>query len=255
MTDTHTHIFLPEFDADRDEVVRRAAAAGIGTMILPNIDTTTIEALHRTVEAYPGLCHAAMGLHPSSVTDGYRPQLDAIRQLFGTHRYCAVGEIGIDLYWEQQYRQEQMDAFARQVAWAQELHLPVIIHCREALDEVLEVLQGFPHNSVRGVFHSFTGTPGEVEKIRATAGDFYFGINGIVTFKKVTLGDTLQAIGRDRILLETDAPYLAPVPHRGKRNEPAFTAFTAARVAQLMGTTTDDVAATTDANARTLFGL
>ena len=241
MIDTHTHIYLPEFDDDRDAVVTRAVEVGIHTLILPNIDLTTVEALHDTVDRYRGKCRAAMGLHPTSVEDDYQEQLSQIKTLLKTHPYCAIGEIGIDLY--------------RQTEWAVEMSMPIIIHCREALNEVLEVLETFPHNSVKGVFHSFTGSVAEVEEIRRRAGDFYFGINGIVTFKNARMEETLHAIRRERMILETDAPYLAPVPRRGKRNEPAYTAYTAARVADIMGESIEAIDAVTTENARRLFGV
>lgn len=255
MIDTHTHIYLPEFDNDRDDVVLRAANAGIHSLILPNIDVSTVDALHETTERYRGRCHAAMGLHPTSVEDDYPEQLSRIKSLLESRRYCAIGEIGIDLYWDKSRLQEQKEVFARQTEWAAEWSMPVIIHCREALDEVLEVLERLGKGCVTGVFHSFTGSVAEVEKIRQRAGDFYFGINGIVTFKNAHMEDTLHAIGRERLLLETDAPYLAPVPHRGKRNEPAYTAFTAARVADILDESIEEVDAVTTENARRLFGV
>ena len=255
MIDSHTHIYMEEFDTDRNEVMHRAVAAGVGAMILPNVDLDSIDALHNTVAQYPNLCHAAMGLHPTSVTPQYSEQLAAIRPLFDTHNYCAVGEIGIDLYWDKTYRTEQCIAFAEQIRWAQELSLPIIIHCREALDTTIEVLKQFPYNSVRGVFHSFTGTPEQVATIRREVGDFYFGINGIVTFKNARLDDLVTAIGIDRILLETDAPYLAPTPHRGKRNEPAYTPYMAARIAQILGISIEEVDQATTSNTHTLFNL
>lgn len=255
MIDTHTHIYLPEFDNDRDDVVLRAANAGIHSLILPNIDVSTVDALHETTERYRGRCHAAMGLHPTSVEDDYPEQLSRIKSLLESRRYCAIGEIGIDLYWDKSRLQEQKEVFARQTEWAAEWSMPVIIHCREALDEVLEVLERLGKGCVTGVFHSFTGSVAEVEEIRQRAGDFYFGINGIVTFKNAHMEDTLHAIGRERLLLETDAPYLAPVPHRGKRNEPAYTAFTAARVADILGESIEEVDAVTTENARRLFGV
>lgn len=255
MIDSHTHIYMEEFDTDRSEVINRAINNGVCAMILPNVDLESIDALHNTISQYPTRCYAAMGLHPTSVTPQYAEQLATIRPLFDTHSYCAVGEIGIDLYWDKTYRNEQCIAFAEQIRWAQELQLPIIIHCREALDTTIEVLKQFPYNSVRGVFHSFTGTPEQVATIRREVGDFYFGINGIVTFKNARLDDLITAIGIDRILLETDAPYLAPTPHRGKRNEPAYTPHMAARIAQILNISIEEVDLATTANTRTLFNL
>lgn len=255
MIDSHSHIYMPEFDTDRHDVIRRAVAAGVHTIILPNVDMESITPLHDTMEAFPAHCHAAMGLHPTSVDKDFAQVLQQIRPLFDSRRYCAVGEIGIDLYWDKTYRNEQCEAFATQIGWAQLLDLPIIIHTREALDTTLEVLQQFPYNSVRGVFHSFTGTPDEVERIRRTAGDFYFGINGIVTFKNAHLEELIHAVGLERILLETDAPYLSPVPHRGKRNESSFIPHIAARIAAILGCTIEQVDEVTTHNCRTLFKL
>lgn len=255
MIDSHTHIYMEEFDTDRSEVINRAVSNGVSAMILPNVDLESIDALHNTLSQYPTRCYAAMGLHPTSVTPQYAEQLATIRPLFDTHNYCAVGEIGIDLYWDKTYRNEQCAAFAEQIRWAQELQLPIIIHCREALDTTIEVLKQFPYNTVRGVFHSFTGTPEQVATIRREVGDFYFGINGIVTFKNAHLDDLITAIGIDRILLETDAPYLAPTPHRGKRNEPAYTPHMAARIAQILNISIEEVDQATTTNTRTLFNL
>ena len=255
MIDSHTHIYMTEYDTDRNDVIRRAVSNGVCHMILPNVDIDSIEPLHNTIAQFPAQCHAAMGLHPTSVTAQYAQDLASIRPLFDSHSYCAVGEIGIDLYWDKTYCKEQCLAFAQQIGWAQELNLPIIIHCREALDTTIEVLKQFPYNSIRGVFHSFTGTPQQVAAIRQEVGDFYFGINGIVTFKNAHLDELITAIGIDRILLETDAPYLAPTPHRGKRNEPAYIPLMAARIAQILGMTTEQVDCITTHNTRSLFNI
>lgn len=255
MIDSHTHIYMEEFDTDRTDVITRAVSAGVTQMILPNVDWESIEPLHNTLAQYPHRCHAAMGLHPTSVSADFRTRLDAIHDLFATHNYCAVGEIGIDLYWDKTYHKEQCEAFATQIEWSQQMGLPIIIHSRDAFDTTLSVLSQFPKDSVRGVFHSFTGTPQEVETIRREVGDFYFGINGIVTFKNAHLESLIEAIGIDRILIETDAPYLAPTPHRGKRNEPAYIPFMAARIAQILGISIEEVDATTTHNTRTLFNI
>lgn len=255
MIDSHTHIYMSEFDNDRDEVIARAIKAGVSHMILPNVDVESIEPLHATVSRYPRQCLAAMGLHPTSVTADFRSQLQEIRALFDTHTYCAVGEIGIDLYWDKTFRNEQCEAFATQIEWAQQLSLPIIIHCREALADTVATLAQFPHNSVKGVFHSFTGTPQEVEMIRQQVGDFYFGINGIVTFKNARLESLIEAIGIHRIILETDAPYLAPTPHRGKRNEPSYVPYMATRIADILHMSLDEVNHITTANTRTLFNI
>lgn len=255
MIDTHTHLYLPEFDTDGggEAAVRRALAAGVGHMIFPNVDLGTVRPMLDLASRFPAQISCAMGLHPTEISDSWRDDLDAITSILadGTS-YVAVGEIGIDLYWDASHRDAQMQAFELQARRAAELGLPVIIHCREGLDETLEVLAGIP--GVAGVFHSFGGSAADVDRIRRI-GDFYFGINGIVTFKNSTLRDVLPHIGLDRLLLETDSPYLAPVPRRGKRNESAFLPYIAAHIAQHTGTSADHVAQITSQSARQLFNL
>lgn len=251
--DTHTHLYLPEFDEDRHDVVDRALEAGVGTMLLPNVDLTTIVPMKELASRYPDNMLMAMGLHPTEVDSDFETPLATISaELHSDNRYVAVGEIGIDLYWDKTFIDQQMQAFSRQVEWAVQSGLPIIIHCRDGLDRTLEVLDDF-RGRVNGVFHSFGGSPEDVERIRDRAGDFHFGINGIVTFRNSRLRHTLPAIGLERILLETDAPYLAPVPHRGRRNETSYILNTAAAVAEALGYDTDEVARTTTRNARSLF--
>ncbi len=253
MIDTHTHIYLEEFDNDRDETVRRAQEAGVSHVILPNVDLTTVEAMHSTCKRYPGFGRMAMGLHPTSVEADYREQLDRTYTLLQSGDYCAIGEIGLDLYWDKTYIKEQKEVFATQIGWAVERDLPVIIHCRDAFAEILDLLKSGAIPAFRGVFHSFTGTADEVRQLRQT-GDYYFGINGIVTFKNARLEEMVKEVGLDRILLETDAPYLAPVPHRGKRNEPSYLPRMAERIATILGISPTDVESATTDNAIHLFG-
>lgn len=257
MIDTHTHLYLPDFDTDGstgDDAVERAVAAGVEYMIFPNVDLTTIEPMEAMAARHPGRISCAMGLHPTEVNDGWREALATVSNRLAEHRdrYVAVGEVGIDLYWDKTYEDAQMQVFDAQVAQAVALDLPIIIHCREGLEQTLEVLSAHPE--ARCVFHSFGGTVEDVEAIRRH-GDHYFGINGIVTFKNSKLASVLPAIGLDRILLETDSPYLAPVPHRGKRNESAFLPATCAYVAQAMGLTSGEVDAGTTASACRFFGI
>ncbi len=255
MIDTHTHLYLPEFDSDGGgaAAVRRALAAGVGQMVFPNVDATTVEPMLALASEFPGHVSCAMGLHPTEVGEDRDEALGHILDILGDGTgYVAVGEIGMDLYWDATFRDAQMQVFDIQVRKAVEYGLPVIIHCRDGLDETLEVLSGI--SGVRGVFHSFGGTEADVERVRRV-GDFYFGINGIVTFKNSRLREVLPAIGLDRILLETDSPYLAPVPRRGKRNESAFLPFVAAHVADSLGVSVAEVDAATTAGAVDLFGL
>lgn len=253
MVDTHTHIYLSEFDADREGVVARAREAGVARLVLPNVDLTTVQRLSETVAQYPGFCVPAMGLHPTSVDGGYRDALDEISRLLDGGSYCAVGEIGLDFYWDKTWAAEQIDAVKRQMTWASERNLPVIIHCREAMPEMLQVLDALKPLPLRGVFHSFAGTVEDIQVI-AEAGDFYFGINGVATFKNVHIDDVVRAIGLHRLLLETDAPYLAPVPFRGKRNEPAYVTATARYLADVLSVSLPELDEQTSRNAARLFG-
>ena len=254
--DTHTHLYLPSFETEEEnssDVVARAIASGVDRLIFPNVDKTTVSPMHELADRFPDNIFVAMGLHPTEIGEDWEDVLSEIESHFGSNRrYVAVGEIGIDLYWDKTFADQQMQAFDRQIAKAVDLNLPVIIHSREGLDQTLEVLQGY--RDVRAVFHSFGGTVKDVDAIRRV-GDFYFGINGIVTFKNSGLKATLPAIGLERILLETDAPYLAPVPHRGKRNESSYIPLIAATVADALSTDTETVAEATTANAETLFGI
>lgn len=255
LIDTHTHLYLDEFAPDNESAVDRAVESGIGHMVFPNVDMSTLPLMKSLHELRPEVTSMAIGLHPTEVDDSpVERQLAFVdSELSGSAEYVAIGEIGIDLYWDKSHRISQMEIFGRQMAMAADLGLPAIIHCREGLDEVLEVL-GSLDNVPQAVFHSFGGSVGDVERIRKV-GDFYFGINGIVTFKNSRLRDVLPVIGLDRILLETDAPYLAPVPMRGRRNESAFMIHTAAYVADSMNTDIRSVAEATTRSARKLFRL
>ena len=254
MIDSHSHLYCSDFDEDRNEVMARALDAGVKHIVLPN---ENLESVARVVEMhndYPTCTSIALGLHPEDVDGDFEHQLAAMRPLLDEHHPVAVGEIGIDLYWDKTWREQQMAALDTLLHWCKELDIPFIMHCRDALDEILSVLGNFGEPLPQGVFHSFTGTPEEVEKVRKR-GDFYFGVNGIVTFKKSNVKDILPVVGLDRLLLETDSPYLAPVPHRGKRNESAFVPHVCHFVAQHLGVGDEEVENATDSNAIALFNL
>ena len=253
--DTHTHLYLEEFQPAPHDVVKRAILAGVEYMIFPNVDLTTIEGMKHLHYQFPQNTYMAMGLHPTEIKESWQIDLEEVKYEFDNNKdkYIAIGEVGIDLYWDKTFRNEQMDALEQQFLWAINADLPVIIHCREGLDEILEVLDGLTIKP-KGVFHSFGGTINDIERIRQR-GDFYFGINGIVTFKNSKLRETLPSIGINRILLETDSPYLAPVPHRGKCNESAFIIHTAAHIAQHLSIPLNEIASTTSANAKLLFKI
>lgn len=255
MIDTHTHLYLPEFSQEDSNgcvaAVDRAVQAGVSHMIFPNVDLSTIEPMLHLHGERPEVTSMAMGFHPTEVNEGWSDSLAETFERAGDWSgFVAVGEIGVDLYWDKKYESQQMQAFEQQVGWADKLGLPVIVHCREALPQTLEVMSEFP--DVKAVMHSFGGTAADVEAIRKV-GDYYFGINGIVTFKNSRLRDVLSVIGAGRILLETDSPYLAPVPYRGKRNESSYIPAINAHIAASMGIDSDDMDRITSDNARSLF--
>lgn len=254
MIDTHSHIYSEEFDVDREEVILRAQEAGVESIILPNIDSDSFARMLDVEASYPDYCHAAIGLHPTSVKQNYREELSLFQSELECRRWIAVGEIGIDLYWDKSFLREQVEAFSTQVEWAIAYKLPVIIHLREAFRETLEALKPYRGSGLRGVFHSFGGSLAEAQEI-LDFGGFRIGINGIVSFKKSGLDSVLPHIDLKHILLETDAPYLTPVPFRGKRNESAYLSFIAAKLSEIYSLPQADIDRITTENARELFRL
>jgi len=256
MIDSHSHIYAAEFDDDRDEVIARARAAGVSHIILPNENLESLPRLHAAAERYGSYVSLAIGLHPEEVRDDCDAILDTMEQMLAAEprRYVAVGEIGIDLYWDATFRDRQKEALRRQLLWCNRYSLPFIIHCRKGLDDILDVMDHLGEPVPPGVFHCFGDTAADIERIRRR-GDFYFGVGGTSTFKKSTVPTLLPIIGIDRILLETDAPYLAPVPKRGTRNESAFIPYINDHIAAVLGITPQEVSAITDRNATTLFHL
>lgn len=254
MIDTHSHPYLDDFENGGIDAVDRAVAAGVSLIILPNVDASSVEPMRQLHQSRPESTAMALGLHPTEVNEDWSRIVDEMEAQLNESGYIAVGEIGMDLYWDKSHRKEQMEAFERQLRIAERLRLPVIIHCREALEETLEVISGVSP-TVPLIFHSFTGSPADVRRIREVC-DPMFGINGVVTFKNAReLRDALSEIGLDHLLLETDAPYLAPVPFRGKRNESAYIFKTLDGVAATLGLTAEEVEAATDRNARAVFSL
>lgn len=251
--DTHAHIYLDEFNADRDEMLLRATQNGVGKILMPNIDSSSVDAMLRVAESNPELCLPMMGLHPCSVKDDVENQLYEVENRLAKRKFVAVGEIGTDLYWDKTFWEQQKEAFTIQVNLARKHNLPVVIHCRETLDETINMVEQLQDGNLAGVFHCFTGNSEQAGRIIGL--NFYLGIGGVATFKNGGLGNVLQGIGLDNIVLETDSPYLAPVPHRGKRNEPSYIVTIAGRVAQLTNQPIEDVMSKTTESARKLFLL
>ena len=251
--DTHCHLYSAQFDVDRAAMVRRALDAGVTRMYLPNIDLESVSPMLALAEAFPEHCLPMMGLHPCHVGEYPAKDLTEVERELHTGRYHAVGEIGIDLYWDKTWLAQQREAFRLQVLWAKELDLPVVIHCRESFDEVIAIVEAENGPDLRGVFHCFTGTAEQARRVVAL-GDFLLGIGGVITYPKGGLFETMQEVGPEHCVLETDAPYLSPVPHRGKRNESSYIPHIAAKLAEATGCTVAQIAGITTANADRLFG-
>ena len=252
--DTHTHIYIDDFNDDREEVVRQAIAAGVDTLLLPNIDVESIVQVKRLTQQFPQNCRPMMGLHPGYVDANWKEALAAIEKELFAGGYIAVGEIGMDLYWDKTFVEEQKHVFAQQVKWAKELRLPIAIHARDAFDPIFDILDELNDENLTGVFHCFTGTVEQAQKVLSYGG-FYFGIGGVVTYKNAGLDRVVAELPMDKLVLETDAPYLPPVPHRGKRNESAFLLHVAEKVAEVKNLSLKEVADTTTQNAKSLFRL
>lgn len=261
MIDTHTHLYMPEFTDNGAEpdggslAVGRAFDAGIERLVFPNVDLSTIAPMKELAARHPGRIAMAMGLHPTEVRETWPQDLDAVLRELDEGHYAAVGEVGIDLYWDKTFVSQQKEVLSRQLLAAKGRALPVIIHCREGLDETLACIRETNVATlVPLVFHSFTGTPEDVRRIRSVAPDALFGINGVCTFRNAAaVREALPEIGLGHMLLETDSPYLAPVPKRGRRNESAFLPYIAAQIAETLGVSTDRVIEATDRNASALF--
>lgn len=254
MIDTHAHIYSDKFSEDRSAVIQRALDVGIEKILLPNIDFDSLRGMDDLVAQYPNVCYPMLGLHPCDVKGTWGQDLAKLKKLYRKDYHIAVGEIGVDLYWDVSLKGEQMKAFAEQIAWAKEFQIPIVIHARDSFNEIFEVLDGCNDENLEGVFHCFTGGEHEVQKIM-DYGSFMFGIGGVVTFKNSGLDKVLKTIPLSNVLLETDAPYLAPTPNRGKRNEPSFLTSVVARLAAVYEVPEEKIIAQTTKNAKSLFKL
>ena len=261
LIDTHSHIYEPEFDADREQVIARCEEHGVRTLMLPAIDGESYERMFDLVRQRPDMMRPMMGLHPTSVNDNPRWREDLARVYDylktppeGIDRFWGVGEIGLDLYWSDAFRAEQVEAFEQQVEWALEFDLPIVVHTRDAWDDMCAVAERFAGRGVRGVFHAFSADAECYRRLKA-CGDFCFGVGGVVTFKKSALAKVVAEMDLVDLVIETDAPYLTPVPHRGERNESSYVRFVCAKIAEIKGVAEEDVARVTTANAKRVFGL
>lgn len=250
--DSHAHIYLKDFKEDLGEMLGKAEQEGVYKIYMPNIDHTSIDDMLEVQEKYPKQCIAMMGLHPCSVKKGFEKELYQVEDWLHKQKFAAVGEIGTDLYWDKTCWEQQKEAFKIQVNWAKSLDLPIVIHCRESIDETIELVEALKDDHLRGVFHCFTGTKKQAEKIIKLG--FYLGIGGVATFKNGGLDKKLPDIPIESIMLETDSPYLAPAPYRGKRNDPSYIPVIAEKVAFVKNIEISEVAGKTTLNTLDLFG-
>ena len=253
LIDTHTHVYDHQFSLDRNEAIQRALDAGVKMMLLPNVDASTIAPMLELQEQFPDCTRVMMGLQPEEVKEDYKQVLATMEKELERGMYVGVGEVGLDFYWDATFEKEQLDAFETQLDWAKQLGLPLSIHCRNAFDKMVKILERKQDGGLHGIMHCFTGTEEEAE-VYIELG-FHLGLGGVTTYKNCGVKDYLPNLPLDRIVLETDAPYLAPVPCRGKRNEPAFLVHTAKRIAEILQMPLEDFAAATTDNVKDLFQL
>jgi len=253
LTDTHSHLYDNKFSEDQKEVIERAFEEDVNRIFLPNVDQHTVKGMMDIVCEYPGNCFAMMGLHPCHVKADYKDELAVLKAHLDSDKFCAVGEIGMDLYWDKTFLEEQKDAFRTQIHWAKEKGLPIAIHCRDAFDEIFEILESEKDEKLRGIFHCFTGRIEQAHQ--AIDLNLHLGIGGVVTFKKAGLDKVIEQIDLKHLVLETDSPYLAPSPNRGKRNESSYLIHIAQKIADLHQISVYEVAEITTENSKQIFGF
>ena len=253
LIDTHAHVYSEEFNPEKLAVLERARAEGVNTILLPAIDSSTHEAMLNLETHHPDQCISMMGVHPCYIKENYLSELKMAREYLDRRKFIAIGEIGLDFYWDKTFTEQQYIAFHQQIEWALEADIPIAIHSRNATDECIRVVREHQQGKLTGVFHCFSGDAKQAAEIIDLG--FYLGIGGVLTFKNAGLDKILEAINLDRIVLETDAPYLSPMPFRGKRNEPSYLKYVAEKLAAIKNIPVEDIAAITTANAKKLFGL
>jgi len=250
--DTHAHLYLKQFDEDRDEMMTRAKDQGIEKIYLPNIDSSTIDRMLSLEKSYPDRCFPMMGLHPCSVKENYKDELATVKKWLDQRPFCAVGEIGVDLHWDKSFYEQQVDAFRQQIRWAKELKKPIVIHCRESMDICIDIVRDEKDENLFGIFHCFGGSLAQAQAIMDV--DFYMGIGGVATYKNSGLSEVLKDVPLTSLVLETDAPYLSPVPYRGKRNESAYIHQIAVQLASIQSKALEEVEMQTTLNSAKIFG-
>lgn len=253
ITDTHTHLYSEQFDQDRGVIMQRAFDAGVNRFFIPAIDSSYTQRMLDLEQRFPDHVHLMMGLHPTSVQENYKEELQLVREWIDKRDFCAIGEIGIDLYWDKSFLEQQQDAFRTQIQWAKEKKLPIAIHCRDAFDEIFEVLEMEKGDDLRGIFHCFTGNIDQAHQ--AISYNMKLGIGGVVTFKNGKIDKFLDQIDLKHIVLETDSPYLAPTPYRGKRNESSYLSLIVDKLVDIYGLTFKEIAEITTQNSKEVFGI
>ena len=253
LTDTHTHLYSKEFDADKTALIEKAIDSGVTRFFLPNIDSQSIPGMFQIEKQFPDNCFAMMGLHPCSVNESYQQELMVIEHWLSKRKFVGIGEIGVDLYWDKTFFEQQQDAFRRQIQLAKKYNLPYIIHSRNSFNEVMEIINEFKNENLKAIFHCFSGNVQQAEQVIAS-GNFKLGIGGVVTFKNSGLDKVVEVIDLKHLVLETDAPYLTPVPHRGKRNEPEYLLLVAKKIAEIKNISIEEVATVTTQNSVEVFG-
>lgn len=252
--DTHSHLYDDAFTEDEDLAIKRAIEAGVTKMILPDIDSMSREQMFSLAEKHPDNLYPCLGLHPTSIGKDWEKELEFVLSYNGSKKIWAIGEIGLDCYWSKDFLKEQQDAFRQQLELASRMSLPVIIHSRESTGLIIDILKEYRHLALKGVMHAYSGSAETFRELQEL-GDWYIGIGGVLTYKKASIADTVKEIPLERILLETDSPYLTPVPYRGKRNESAYIPHIAEKLALQKGSSLEEVARITTQNARNLFNL
>ena len=254
LTDTHTHLYSKEFDDDRSTLIEKAINNGVTRLFMPNVDSESIPGMFQVAKQFPGNCFAMIGLHPCSVNAKYQQELKVMEHWLGKNNFAAIGEIGIDLYWDKTFLIQQQDAFRKQIELAQKHNLAYVIHSRDSFNEVIEIVKEYNNFSTRAIFHCFSGTVEQAQQV-IEFGNFKLGIGGVVTFKNSSVAKVVEAIDLKHLVLETDAPYLAPVPHRGKRNDPEYLMLIAKKIAEIKNVSLEEVAAITTQNSIDIFGV
>ena len=249
--DTHAHIYSDQFDVDRADMMQRAEEKGIGKIFMPNIDHTSVDGMFELENKYPSVCFPMMGLHPCSVNKDFEKELYVVETWLSKRKFSAIGEMGTDLYWDKTFWEQQVEAFKIQVGWAKKHKLPIVVHCRESMDQTIELVETLQDGNLTGVFHCFTGNKQQADKLVKLG--FYLGLGGVTTFKKSGMEEVVPDIPHDRIVLETDSPYLTPTPHRGKRNEPSYIPLIGERVAEFKKISVEELKKATTQNALKLF--